>query len=115
MPYISTEKVAQIRAEIKKALPDYKFSIRRVHGSTADISIVSGPIDFGTEYAQINHYYIKDHYEGEAARVLSVIKQIASTGVYVEVEDGDYGSVPSHYVHISIGAWDKPYKQLQTA
>lgn len=115
MPYITTERVKEIRNEIKKALPEYKFSIRCRDYSSVDISIVSGPLDFGTEYSQVNHYYIKDHYQGEAERVLLVIKQIASAGVYTEVVDGDYGSVPSHYVNISIGQWDKPYKQLQAA
>ena len=112
MPYITTKQVAGIREQLKKSLPDYKLSITREHSSGVNISIISGPIDFFTHHSSVNHFYIKDHYTGEAARVLTLISEVAENGNKDVCEDADYGKIPSWYVNIEIGKWNKPYVQI---
>lgn len=109
MGYISTEKVKEIRNELKKQFPTTKMSVKRRHHSGVQITILSSPIKLTEEdYQQVNHYYINDYFEGQAREVLSKINDIASTGVSYR-ETGDYGTQPSHYVWISIGDYDRPF------
>jgi hypothetical protein len=112
MPYISTERVKEIREAIKKTFPDYKFSVTREHSSGVRIAIMEADIDFETTHSSVNHFYIKDHYQGKAAEVLQKITDIAENGNATAFEDADYGSVPKFYVTIEIGQWNKPCKQL---
>ena len=67
MPYISTEKISEIREKIKKEFPSkdgWKFSITRRHHSTVNVDIMSAPFDLipGEErkHQSINSYYIKE-------------------------------------------------------
>lgn len=109
MPYISSEDVKEIRNDIKKTFPEYKFSITRNGCSTVSICILSGPIDFGTDYEQVNHYHISNHYEGKVKSFLQLLADFVLKNNYVVVEDGDYGSIPKYYLDLSIGKWDKKY------
>ncbi len=117
MPYISTQEVAEKRKKLKEAFPNFKFSIRNEHHSSINVSILEAPINMmkaetDGRYVQVNQYYIKDHYENypEIRDVLLKIYEIINNGNYTENYDSDYGSIPSFYVHISIGHWDKPFK-----
>lgn len=118
MAYITTERVAEIRAELKKALPDFKFSVVREHGSGVCISIMAGPAEFpDMEYngRSINHYHASQY--GDNADLIKQIYAIAAKGV-THYETADYGSQPSHYVWMHLGKFDKPYvctKKLATA
>jgi hypothetical protein len=113
MAYIRTEEVKQKRDALKACpeLKDFKLSVTRRHMSSIDVHIMSGPVDFGTTYQQVNRYYIKDHWEHnpEAAKVLKTINDIISRDI-VDNSDvmTDYFDV-SYYAHISIGKWDRPY------
>lgn len=112
MPYITTSEVAEKRAAIKKAFPTWKFSISRKHYSTLSVIIISADLDLlpeGEKYSQINPYHIKNHYTGAIAEALTAINDLAANGVRTLVNDGDYGNVPTFYVDISIGNWDKPF------
>ena len=113
MPFIEVDKVAQIRNELKKQLPEFKFSVTRKHFSCLDIAIISGPVKLiDEEYKQINQYYIDEHYTGQTKEVLSKVNEIASKDERTMFIDSDYGAVPNFYIHISIGKWDKPYKVI---
>ena len=114
MPYISKEEVAQKRKELKRALPEFKLSVVNRGHSQISVSIIEGPIEMlepGKSYESVNHYYIKDHYKDQPAvrKVLQTIYDIISRDQSELVYDGDYGSVPTFYVSISIGRWDRPY------
>ncbi len=115
MPYITKEQVKEKRNLLKKALPEYKLSVRCEHYSVIDVSIMSGPVDLlpnDTEkHKQVNHFHIDSNYKDlpETKRVLNIINDIAGNGNYIESVDGDYGSIPSFYVHINIGKWDREY------
>ena len=108
MPYIETSKVAGMRKQIRKEFPEFKISVRK-DGSCVYATLKSGPVDFGVEYQQVNHFYIHEHWQGEAGRVLGRINEILSQGNGIEVYDGDYGAVPNWYVRINVGSWDAPY------
>lgn len=112
MAYISSEIVAQKRKQIKAALKGFKVSVTRSNHSGISVDILSGPIDMGVDYQQVNQYYIKEHYADrpEVMNVLQSVYEIAAAGKTTDYYDQDYGFVPNFYVHISIGAWNKPYQ-----
>lgn len=110
MPYIAKEQVAGMRKQLRKEFPEFKMSIRKVDGHAVYVTLKSGPVDFGVNYEQVNHFYIDEHWKGEARKVLSRINEIISNGNGIEVYDGDYGAVPDWYVRIQIGDWDMPYQ-----
>lgn len=121
MPYLSTEHAKRIRDNVKKAFPEFKFSIRKEHHSSIVVSILSGPIELITKdiytnrYEQVNHYYIKEHYKDfpEIKDMLLKLYKIINEGNYTENVDGDYGAIPSFYVNIEIGKWNKPYEVIK--
>jgi len=124
MPYIKTETVKQKRNLLKKMFPEYKLSVTTRHHSTICVDIMSGPLDLlkncddrdkrdGSE--SVNHYYIKEHNKDfpEKAELLLKIKDVIGKEQRELVYDGDYGSVPTYYINIGIGKWDKPYVQTK--
>lgn len=118
MPYISPETVKTRRNLLKKALPEFKFSVKTVHYSTISVTILSGPFDLlpnsVEKYDQVNKFYIDEHYAHlpETKDILNKVLDIANNGNYIEDVDSDYGSIPSFYTRISIGKWDKPYQVI---
>lgn len=118
MPYIPTETVKEKRQELRKMFPDYKLSVVCDNYSSIDVSIMSGPIDIQfresdcmDRYEQVNHFHIESRYEDqpELKKVLLKIKDVIGKEQRELVYDGDYGSVPTYYIHINIGKWDRPY------
>lgn len=114
MPFISKEEVAQKRVELKRALPEFKLSVRRVRHSSISVDILEGPIAMlpeGKSYESVNQYYIDEHYadQPQVREVLKTIYNVLSRDQRELVYDLDYGSVPNFYVNMSIGRWDKPY------
>jgi len=136
MAYISAEDVKHIRNELKKELPQYKFSVVRDHHSSVSISLMKGPAFNDYEYFdrynntittanlsdgehhQINQFHLEDFYGKENADILSKIDTISRTapaknGGKVWYNDSDimtdYFDI-AYYVHISVGKWNKPYE-----
>ena len=109
MAYISSEQVKGIRTALKAQFPNVKFSIKREHYSGVRIAVLASNVDFGTAYKQVNEYYIKENYTLQQAALLSKVYEIASEGTKY-YETGDYGNQPSHYVWITVGAFDKNYE-----
>jgi hypothetical protein len=118
MAYISKEDVKKIRDAIKKEFPKYKFSVTGRHYSSIEISLMEADFDVSSNYQQLNHYYLKEHFkdESEIVRVFTRVVEIMN-GVKVEEDRnaGDpYVDYPdcTYFVHIAIGKWDKPYKKV---
>ncbi|MDP2692769.1 MAG: LPD29 domain-containing protein [bacterium] len=117
MPYITTERVKQIREELKKEFPSkkgWKLSVTRRHYSGVDVRVLSAPIKMTdkTEGGEsVNYFYIADHYKDkpEVRDVLLKIYGIMNEGNRTASVDGDYGNIPEFYVSLSIGQWDKPF------
>ena len=141
MAYISTEDVKHIRNELKKELPQYKFSVVRDHHSSVTISLMKGPAFKDYEYFdrynnviktanlsdgehhQINQFHLEDFYGKENAEILGKIDTISRTapaknGGKVWYNDSDiqtdYFDI-AYYVHINVGKWNKPYEIVEAA
>jgi len=120
MPYISTEQVKEVRNNLKKEFPEYKFSVRKYHHSQISVAILSGPIELITDvygidssrYQQVNYFWIADHYKNypEVRDILLKVYNIMNAGNRTVTVDGDYGNIPAFYVSLSIGDYEKPYQ-----
>jgi hypothetical protein len=120
MAYISKEDVQAIRAELKQAFPKWKFSVRKGSGSlSVDVNIMQGTCAFeGKEYAQVNNYWIKDHWQDadDQAALLKIDEIMhnapgrAGGRVYFDESDAmtDYFHT-AFYTHMQIGSWDRKY------
>lgn len=114
MPYITSEKVSQIREQLKTDFPGWKFSVRREKRSTVVVSVLEAPYDLMPanhphNYAELNHYNFYDNYQGQALIDLQHIKQIATTGQDAGHHDSDYGLIPDWYFDIQIGTEEKRF------
>ncbi len=111
MPYISSEEVKRKREAIKAAFPEFKFSITREHHFSINVKILAGPIDF-SGVNSVNHFWIDEHFKDnpEQRDMLKKLYSIMNAGNGVEVEDGDYGTVPNFYTHIGIGDYTRPFQ-----
>jgi hypothetical protein len=108
MAYITTERVKEIRTQLKAEFPQTKFSVKRRHHSGVQIVIESSNLQLTQkEYEQVNECYVKDR-KHEGSEMLVRIISIAEQGT-TYYETGDYGTQPSHYVWLSIGNWEKPF------
>ena len=125
MAYISAEEVREIRKELKKEFPLYKFSVRKRQHSVS-VDLLKADIDFRSEfhdvtntYESINQYFIKEHYSAKPASVLNKILEIIKSAP-ANAENGeawfdksdiqtDY-FYTAFYIDISIGSYDKPYE-----
>lgn len=124
MAYISAEDVKAIRQELKAQFPKWKFAVRKGSGSlSVDVNILQGTAAFeGKDYAQVNQYWIKDHWKDEDDQaVLVKINEImhnapgrAGGKVYFDESDAmtDYFHT-AFYTHLSIGQWDKRYECVE--
>jgi hypothetical protein len=121
MAYINAQEVAAIRAELKAQLPEYKFGVRKGPGSlSVEVSILSGPVDFGHEHKEVNHYWMHQHFADrpDALAVLEQIEQIIKTApanapggsMWFDKSDSmtDYFHTAFYY-HIHVGKWNTPY------
>lgn len=108
MAYITTEEVAQIRADIKAAFPkDFKFSITKQHYSVVTVALMESPLSFDkTTFYQ--------HPKGHKA-IIKIIKAIVNKKNFNHSDSmTDYFHV-GFYSHINLGKYDKPYQQKQAA
>jgi hypothetical protein len=118
MPYIATDKVKEIRTELKETFPELKLSVLREHYSCIEISIMEAKdpawAEYEGGYVQVNHFYIPEHYKNPVVQAtLLKIVEIAKREQTELVFDGDYGSVPNYYIHINIGKWDRPFTLIK--
>jgi len=113
--YVSKEKTKQVREDLKKLFPQYRFSVRREHYSSLYVAILSGPIQLLTDennsYEDVNEYYIDNHYQDrpEVRDFLKEVLKVINIGNWDRSDImTDYFDV-GFYIHLSIGKWDKPY------
>lgn len=106
MPYITTERVKEIRQELKTKYPDVKFSVTRHRHSKVCIAIMESSFEWPSPQQDLNTFYLERYPHSE---FLEQVKEIANKGNGTLVEDSDYGTVPKFYVDIEIGKWDRPH------
>ena len=130
MAYMNQEKKAIIKAAMDKALKarGFKYSLRVDNHMAIVCTIQAGPVDFignfkaktgktfelpgrDAGHMQINLYWLEDHFSGEALQVLQECAQALKAAGYYDRSDAmtDYFDT-AYYMHLNIGAWDKPYK-----
>lgn len=107
MAYIETEKVKQIREEIKKAFPSkqgWKFSIKKEHYTGVRIVVLKAPVNFenkpGTSIipSRESHPYLQQIYN------------IANSGNHDNSDAmTDYFDV-GWYVWLKVGDYDNPFQ-----
>lgn len=112
MPHISKEKVQEIRKEIKAQFPSMKFSVTN-DGSGVCVALMKSKFEL-PEYRQLNHYYLEQ--SGISEEAINVFKKVLEiiNGVEAQREltyDSDYGSVPTFYINIHIGKWNKAHEK----
>ena len=117
MPYINAEQVKSIRNALKLHFPKYKFSVRKEHYSTCNITVLSGPVDFTKveRHGQVNpyHYQANDYTDEQKATIALFYKAAQEAHPkHIVSEDCDYGSIPNYYLNLSIGSWNKPYVKV---
>jgi len=111
MAYFSKEMKAAVAPKIKALLNEYgmKGSLAVQNSSAVVLNLRSGPVDFDTEYAQVNTYYISDRYSGIAKEFLEKAVKILNAGNYDNSDaQTDYHDV-GFYIRINIGRWDRNY------
>lgn len=120
MAYITSESVKEMRTKIKSLYPSkkgWKFSITRDHYTSVRCSILSAPVelrlDTSKDNISVNNFWIESNYEGKndiAKEILLNINSILNLNNFDKSDAmTDYFHV-GHYVNISIGEWDKPFK-----
>lgn len=116
MPYLDKETTKEVRKNLKKEFPEFKFSVRTKNYSTLDVSVLSGPLDLLKDskgsHQDINHFYVDKHYEDFPEKkdfLLGVLEIMSDKHVGSQHRDVDYGSIPNFYLRLSIGRREKPY------
>jgi hypothetical protein len=133
MAYVSQSMKKSIQPVIKQLCKEYgiKATLAVKHHSTLVLNIQSGPIDFigvgnrisretalsrghdyvaDRDYAQVNVYWIGEHYDGVAREFLLRAYAALKGPDYFDHSDPqtDYFH-RSHYQDINIGRYNKPY------
>jgi len=114
MAYVNNETKAAIHAALKPVFKKYGIKAtvgRNSYKSTLVVNVSAGDIDFGTEYQQVNVYWVDDHYTGKAKDFLNeVLDTIKKSGEWYDESNAqiDYFNT-AFYIDINIGRWDKPY------
>jgi hypothetical protein len=125
MAFITALEVREIRKELKKQFPGWKFSVRGQHYTSVNVDIMKGTADFfadmvvGQHHHQVNQYYIDQSWNKANSKVLNKIKEIIKTAParakggreWYDNSDAqiDYFDT-AYYYHIAVGKWDKPYE-----
>ena len=131
MAYISATDVQAIRTELKREFPKFKFAVRKGSGSlSVDVVIKQATYAFqdqfdkqGRRYAQVNQYWIKDHFQDAEERAfIERVNEIMhnapgradASRAYFDHSDAqtDYFHT-AFYTHLSIGQWDKEYTCIE--
>jgi len=117
MAYLSKTQVKETRDALKVAFPDFKFMVRKSHagGSSINVSIMSGPLEFGNirEGANVNQYWVESHYEAHLVPFLEAVIKIIKFGTgrqWYDRSDAmtDYFDT-AFYLDVEMGRWGKPY------
>lgn len=131
MAHMNQEKKSIIKAALDKALKarGFKYSLRVENHMAITCTIAAGPVDFignfkaktGDKFTnipgrlmdhlQVNLYWLEDHFSGQALAILQECAQALKAAGYYDRSDAmtDYFDT-AYYMHLNIGAWDKPYK-----
>lgn len=125
MAYVSQELKAKLAPKIKAICAKYgvKATLSVRDHMVLCLNIKSGKIDFmgdyeirqhlqnpERDYIQVNTYWYKDHFGGEAYHFLSEVIPAMNAGNHdnsdIQVDYFDVG----WYINVNVGKWNKPYE-----
>lgn len=112
MAYMNQERKAKLAPAIKAICKKYgvKATISVSNHMTLNLNISQGPIDFGSNYQQVNTFWYDKHYTGKALEFFSEVIPAMNVGNHDRSDlMTDYFDV-GWYVHVNVGAWNKPYQ-----
>jgi len=120
MPYISKEEVKNIRESLKKEFgKTIKFSVTKRDSNEVCVAILESVEDFSDileskdrKYTQLNTFYLGNYGENHFKTLSKIMEIIQKVGNHknCEFEDADYGNIPTFYISLDIGKWDKDWK-----
>ena len=112
MAYISQSEKAELAPAIKAILKKFgmKGTIAIRHHSTLVVNLQSGAIDFGCDSREVNEYWIRENYTGDACEFLLELLAAMRGANWFDKSDAmtDYFHT-KHYTTINIGQWNRPY------
>ena len=122
MAYLSKTQVKETREALKVAFPDFKFMVRKSHtgGSSINVSIMSGPVDFGDldMPKAINSYHIGSFFEGQQVKFLEAVVKVIKYGTARQWYDKSDAMIDyfdtAFYLDVELGRWGKgpqPYQK----
>lgn len=139
MAWVQKETVTKVREALKELNKEYgmKTSVSGSNSSSLNVRIISGKIDLIQNYIdtvgaanvrrdyeevvkymqrnrhiQVNHYWLDTAYSGKALEYLEKVKAIMSVDHWDKSDiQSDYFNC-AYYMHINIGAWDKPFEVI---
>lgn len=125
MAYVSQERKAQLAPKIKAICKKYgvKATLSVRNHMVLCLNIKSGKIDFigdfnrtcnpqflAKNYIQVNQFWYKDHFDGEAYHFLSEVIPAMNAGNHDNSDiQTDYFDV-GWYIDVNVGKWNKPYE-----
>jgi hypothetical protein len=128
MAYVSQELKAKIAPKIKAICKKYgvKASLAVNNHSTLVLNVKEGKVDFITDFNENNHnsprfepatgsiqvnpYWYKEHFGGDAYHFLSEVIPEMNAGNWDKSDiQTDYFNV-GWYISVNIGKWNKPYQ-----
>lgn len=118
MAYISAEDTKQIRKALKAAFPGFKFSVRNDNHLAVNVKVMAGPVDLNVlardedRGFDVNHYHLGNYGEHQEffQAILDVIKMAPERGWFDESDSMTDYFHTAFYIHMGVGAWDKPYE-----
>lgn len=116
MAYFNQKQKKEMAPAIKELLKKYhmKGSLAVRDCSTVVLNLREGPIDFGSDFEQVNVYWVDDTYEGAAREFLNQALEILNRGNHNRSDiQTDYFDV-GWYVEINVGRWNRPYQLVDT-
>lgn len=129
MAYMNQDKKKIIKANLDKVLKPLgiKYGLTVRDHMSINCTIKSGSVDFignmksmtgedfdkhtSRGYAQVNPYWYNEHFTGEARNIINQVIDALKSADYYDKSDAmiDYFDT-AYYMHLNIGAWDKPYE-----
>jgi hypothetical protein len=126
---MNQDKKKIIKANLDKVLKPLgiKYSLRVDNYMSINCTIKSGSVDFINNmrqrtgdkfklhtdcgYIQVNPYWFNEHFTGEAHSIINQVIDGLKSADWYDKSDSmvDYFDT-AYYMHLNIGAWDKPYE-----
>jgi HKD family nuclease len=117
MAYINAATAKKIRLALKEEFGKaVKFSVIISHHMTLNVAVMQSSLFDDDVHEGVNHYYIRENYEGHPARIEfleKVVEIIKREGDWYDNSDPmtDYFNT-AFYFNIAIGKWEKKHKRI---